>query len=102
MVVGLSEYSPGRIQGGVKIGHGGVSSFVIPQTRWFQQQRICIAIILKHVGRRVTVVVFGSFLMSIFYVFFFKFLRTLLFWWILGDFFDDYVFQRNFTGSKFL
>ena len=50
----------GRIQGGAKIGHGGVPFFrkLLLQTGRLQQQTECIAVIKKHVGR--SVVIFGS------------------------------------------
>ena len=49
----------GRIQGGVKIGHG-VPFFrkLLLQTTRLQQQTECIAVIKKHVGR--SAVIFGS------------------------------------------
>ena len=50
----------GRIQGGAKIGHGGVPFFkkLLLQSGRLQQQTECIAVIQKHVGR--SVVIFGS------------------------------------------
>ena len=57
----FSARSPqGRIQGGAKIGHGGVPSFkkLLLQTGRLQQQTECIAMINKHVGR--SVVIFDS------------------------------------------
>ena len=50
----------GRIQGGAKIGHGGVPFFkkLLLQTGRLQQQTKYIAMIYKHVGG--SVVIFGS------------------------------------------